>query len=158
MEERYRVTVYVAAPGTPLREGGTSLAGHVYYSINDGHGTASYGFAPQAHGASSGRGKVYDSDLREYKDPYYSRTMEISKEQYERLKDFGDRPQTHGFSTEYDGLRNSCIDFTWGALNHAGLHRTNARSVQENDFEGGLKPLTNVEYIRSIRAPFPTAS
>ncbi len=155
MEDRYRVTVYVAAPGTPLREGGTSAAGHMYYSISDGHGTASYGFAPAVHGASSGRGKVYDSDVREYKDPYYSRTMEISKEQYEKLKDFGNRPQAHGFSTDYDGLRNSCIDFTWGALNHAELHRTNPQSVQEKNFEGGIKPLTNVEYIRSIRAPFP---
>lgn len=36
MEDRYRVTVYVAAPGTPLREGGTSAAGHMYYSISDG--------------------------------------------------------------------------------------------------------------------------
>lgn len=155
MEDRYQVTVYVAAPGTPLREGGTSAAGHMYYSISDGHETASYGFAPAVHGASSGRGKVYDSDVREYKEPYYSRTMEISKEQYEKLKDFGNRPQAHGFSTDYDGLRNSCIDFTWGALNHAGLHRTNTRSVQEKNFEGGIKPLTNVEYIRSIPDPFP---
>jgi len=74
MEERYQVTVYVAAPGTPLREGGTSAAGHMYCSISDGHGTASHGFAPAVHGASSGRGKVFDSDLCEYKEPYYSHT------------------------------------------------------------------------------------
>ncbi|CRD60853.1 conserved hypothetical protein [Stenotrophomonas maltophilia] len=27
--------------------------------------------------------------------------------------------------------------------------------MQDKDFQGGLKPLSNVEYIRSIRAPFP---
>lgn len=155
MDERYRVTIYVAAPGTPLLEGGTSTAGHVYYTVDNGRESISYGFAPKEHGATTGPGKVYDSDAREYQNPFYQRTLEISKDQYEKLKGFGAAPDKHGFNTEYHGLNNSCIDFTWGALNHAGLHRTNALFMQDKDFQGGLKPLTNVEYIRSIRAPFP---
>ncbi len=155
MDERYRVTIYVAAPGTPLLEGGTSTAGHVYYTVDNGRESISYGFAPKEHGATTGPGKVYDSDAREYQNPFYQRTLEISKDQYEKLKEFGATPDKHGFNTEYHGLNNSCIDFTWGALNHAGLHRTNALFMQDKDFQGGLKPLTNVEYIRSIRAPFP---
>lgn len=155
MDERYRVTIYVAAPGTPLLEGGTSTAGHVYYTVDNGRESISYGFAPKEHGATTGPGKVYDSDAREYQNPFYQRTLEISKDQYEKLKEFGAAPDKHGFNTEYHGLNNSCIDFTWGALNHAGLHRTNALFMQDKDFQGGLKPLTNVEYIRSIRAPFP---
>lgn len=155
MDERYRVTIYVAAPGTPLLEGGTSAAGHVYYTVDDGRESISYGFAPKEHGATTGPGKVYDSDAREYQNPFYRRTLEISKDQYEKLKEFGAAPDKHGFNTEYHGLNNSCIDFTWGALNHAGLHRTNVLLMQDKTFEGGLKPLSNVEYIRSIRAPFP---
>ncbi|HDS1581572.1 TPA: hypothetical protein QEL15_003688 [Stenotrophomonas maltophilia] len=158
MDERYRVTIYVAAPGTPLLEGGTSAAGHVYYAVDNGRESISYGFAPKEHGATTGPGKVYDSDAREYQNPFYQRTLEISKDQYEKLREFGAAPDKHGFNTEYHGLNNSCIDFTWGALNHAGLHRTNALFMQDKDFQGGLKPLTNVEYIRSIRAPFPDSA
>ncbi len=32
----YTVTVYVAAPGTPLARGGTSAAGHMYLSVEHG--------------------------------------------------------------------------------------------------------------------------
>ena len=156
MENRYTVTVYVAAPGTPLRvpSGGASAAGHVYYSISEGGEEKSYGFAPAKHGESSGPGKVYDTDVKDYKDPYYFRTMEISKEQYDKLQAFGSNPAKHGFDMEYCGATNSCIDFTWGALNHAGLHRDRLFG-KDKDYEGALKPLDNVRDIKNIDAPFP---
>ncbi len=118
----------------------------------------SFGFAPIEHGVVTGPGMVYNNDAEQYKDPYYTRTMEISKRQYDKLVEFGTKPGEHGFSTEYHGVENSCIDYTWGALNHAGLHRTNLLFMQDKSFEGGLKPLSNVEYIRSIRAPFPDSA
>lgn len=155
MDARYTVSIFVAAPGTPLQDGGTSAAGHVYYEISNGRTKASYGFAPIEHGVVTGAGMVYDSDAGQYQQPFYTRTMEVSKEQYEKLKEFGDSPDAHGFSTEYHGATNSCIDFTWGALNHAGLYRTNMLFQKDKDFEGELKPLSNEEPIRSIRAPFP---
>lgn len=156
MEKRYTATVYVAAPGTPLTvpAGGTSAAGHVYYSISDGAEEKSYGFAPAEHGQSSGPGKVYETDVKDYKDPRYSRTMEISKEQYDKLQEFGKAPAKHGFDMEYAGASNSCIDFTWGALNHAGLHRESVLGKDKN-YEGALKPLDNIRDIKSIEAPFP---
>ena len=154
-EKRYTATVYVAAPGTPLAlSGGTSLPGHVYYSVNDGQVTNSYGFAPATHGESSGPGKVYDKDNKDYKDPRYSRTMEISKEQYDKLQAFGRDPAKHGFDMQYGGASNSCIDFTWGALNHAGLHRDTLLGKDKN-YEGAVKPLDNIRDIKSIDAPFP---
>jgi len=155
MADRYTLSVYVAAPGTPLRTGGTSAAGHVYYSISNGLETTSYGFAPIAHGAVSGPGEVGNRDVEDYKAPFYVRTMEISKEQYGKLRDYGAMPDEFGFNKQYNGASNSCIDFTWGALNHAGLHRTNLVFMQDRDFEGSLKPLSNQQYIRSIRAPYP---
>ena len=156
MEKRYTATVYVAAPGTPLTvpAGGTSAAGHVYYSISDGGEEKSYGFAPATHGQSSGPGKVYETDVKDYKDPRYARTMEISKEQYDKLQAFGKDPARHGFDMEYGGATNSCIDFTWGALNHAGLHRDTLLG-KDKDYEGALKPLDNILDIKSIDAPFP---
>lgn len=42
-ETHYTVTIYVAAPGTPLAGGGTSAAGHVYYSVSDGKITIATG-------------------------------------------------------------------------------------------------------------------
>lgn len=43
MADRYTLSIYVAAPGTPLRAGGTSDAGHVYYGISDGAKTSAMG-------------------------------------------------------------------------------------------------------------------
>ncbi|MCC5099448.1 XVIPCD domain-containing protein [Xanthomonas campestris] len=154
-ETHYTVTIYVAAPGTPLAGGGASAAGHVYYSVSDGKNNNSYGFAPLTHGESSGPGGVSTTDVADYKDPYYSRTLEISKDQYETLKAFGRDAAGHGFNMEYAWKENSCIDFTWSALNQAGLHRRNVFVMTDKDFEGQLKPLSNVEDIKSIKAPIP---
>nr|WP_227254316.1 XVIPCD domain-containing protein [Xanthomonas vasicola]MDO6949005.1 hypothetical protein [Xanthomonas vasicola]MDO6961012.1 hypothetical protein [Xanthomonas vasicola]MDO6969807.1 hypothetical protein [Xanthomonas vasicola] len=153
-EKRYAVTVYVAAAGTPLMAGGTSFGGHMYYSIDDGATVKSYGFSPVKHGAASGPGRVSFNEVDTYKDPYYSRTMEVSKEQYEKLEDFGANPAKSGFNMHYNGADNSCIDFTWDALNHAGLHRMTKKGV-DKVFEGALRPAENVDDVRSIPAPMP---
>lgn len=150
----YTVTVYVAAPGTPLRSGGTSAAGHMYLSVAHDGVTKSYGFAPIRHGASSGPGDVTHGDVDDYVKPYYARTMEITKAQYDKIRAYGEHPEKHGFDKEYGGLSNSCIDFTWGALNHAGLHRK-ALIGNEATYEGALRPLSNKSEIESIPAPFP---
>ena len=157
MDARYTVSIYVAAPGTPLLKGGTSAAGHVYYEVSQGVERTSFGFAPIEHGVTSGPGKVYLSDADEYQKPFYKRTLEIGREQYDKLMEFGNDPKARGFNMNYEGATNSCIDFTWGALNHAGLHRRNMLFMQDKDFEGSLKPLSNQEFIRSIRAPVPAS-
>ena len=107
------------------------------------------------NGSSRGLGRVSDTDVRDYKDPYYSRTLEVSREQYEKLRAFGEAPQKSGFDMQYSGATNSCIDFTWGALNHAGLHRKSTLGVGDKNFEGELKPLQNEDSIKSIPAPVP---
>lgn len=155
MNGNYTVTIYVAAPGTPLSSGGTSAAGHMYFQVSDGALHKSFGFAPTLSGETRGPGSVRIRDVAEYEKPFYARTIEISKAQFDKLKDFGENPEVHGFNMQYNGATNSCIDFTWSALNHAGLHRRNLFLQPDRDFDGGLKPLTNIEYIRSIKAPYP---
>lgn len=155
-EAPYTVTVYVAAPGTPLKNGGTSAAGHMYLSVSHEGETRSFGFAPAVHGASSGPGAVTGGDVNNYSNPFYARTMEISREQYDKIMAYGTQSQKHGFNQEYNGFSNSCIDFTWGALNHAGIHRQ-VLSRQDTTFEGALKPLDNKREIKSIQAPFPNS-
>jgi hypothetical protein len=158
MDSPYILTIYSAAPGTPLlRETdpkAVSAAGHMYYGLSHGLERSSYGFAPIGHGSARGAGRVADNDVDNYKAPHYSRTIEVTKEQYEKLKEFGREPGKHGFDMNYNGATNSCVDFTWSALNRAGLH-TKSRSTSSTTQEGAIKPLNNIDKIKAISAPLP---
>lgn len=173
----YSLTIYTALPGTPLvdmegKPDGTSAAGHMWYSLSDGKSENSYGFAPREHGASSGPGKGFDTDTKAYQNPAYSRTLKITPEQYAKLKQFGQAGLDQDwrfFKGEYNGASNSCVDFTWGALKHAGfeIHRPQVavhdgtvvtpeyRGPIESHFDGRLKPGHNKVDIQQIVAPVP---
>lgn len=96
----------------------------MFYTTSDGSEPASYGFAPIEHGQVIGPGQVSRTDRDDYENPSYARTMEISREQFEALNAFGDAPDEFGFDKTYKDVRNNCVDFTWAALNHAGIQRT----------------------------------
>lgn len=183
---RYTVEIVIAAPGTPLvDERGvqkvvdgvpqTSGPGHMFYVL---HGpdktTRSFGFAPTEHGSMNGPGEVMKTDAAEYRNPHYSRTLEISEQQYRKLEAFGAHPDKYGFDLQYKDVRNNCVDFTWEALNHAGIERK--RSIDVNalggpagqllpdvriplDIKGagkdGFRPLRNIHGVDSIDPPFP---
>ncbi|NOT16019.1 MAG: hypothetical protein HOP21_10725 [Methylotenera sp.] len=139
------VTVNIANPGTPLAGGGTSSVGHMWYSISDGQSRPiSNGFAPneQHHGDPFAPGQIYHDDDSNYLNNDYSTTFEITQEQYDKLKDFGKNPTDYGFDTYYNGLKNSCIDFTWQALKEAGLNPTNT--------EGDLLPPWNSDELHDL--------
>lgn len=163
MDRKYTVTIYVAAPGTPLAqtpgstEKKTSTAGHVYFQTSDGNSDQSFGFSPKKEGSVRGPGHVTYGDVDHYQSPYYARTIEISKEQYEKLNSYGNAPAEHKFDMHYNGASNSCIDFTWSALNHAGLHRRNVFGHESREYEGSLKPLDNKRDIEGIAPPFPNS-
>lgn len=167
----YSVTIYVAAPGTRLRAGGESLPGHMYFSTRDSDGNvSSYGFAPKEHGSMNGPGDRVRTDVSEYIDPLYARTMEVTKDQYEKLRRFGEDPASLGFNMQYQDVRNNCVDFTWAALNHAGIHREQhivlpgvggsgpeVRLPSGVDVSGknALRPTHNIRDIQSIEDPVP---
>lgn len=165
-DKTHTVTVYVAAPGTPIQQPGSdetqrSRVGHVYYSISDGQIEQGYGFSPIESGAR-GPGRVVQNEHRTYEDPVYSRTMEISESQYDALNEFGQaglKNQGRYFNFEYHGVTNSCIDFTWAALNHAGLHLEHqlpfGHKLQDKDYEGGVKPRYNIQEFQRIPDPVP---
>lgn len=171
----YTVTVYLAPPGTLRRVGDAlipSTAGHMYYSISDGETTRSYGFSPMQTGVV-GAGEIKLNEHRVYIDPAYALTLEITREQFLKLDDYGDltyRGKNPDFNLTYNGVSNSCIDFTWAALNHAGLHarketlhfdlatgRFERRRSHElaTDFDGDVKVMDNKDDLRSIPPPFP---
>mgnify|MGYP001171456818 CR=1 FL=1 len=169
-EHVYTLTTYVAAPGTPIIDPSTglrseSLPGHMYYSVSDGVQEYGYGFAPKGHGRPIGQGEISTIDFQSYQNPVYSRTIEVTREQYDRLREFGEAglrgEQTH-FNLTYNGATNSCIDFTWGALNHAGLHRQlalpNGQSAPLTDYDGRVLPEGNIAALQTLRAPFPDST
>lgn len=90
---RYIVDIVIAAPGTPLLDPvtqqplsnpdgspQTSGPGHMFYVLRaPGKDPASYGFAPIKHGSMNGPGDIVDSDAKTYKNPHYTRSLEITK-------------------------------------------------------------------------------
>lgn len=144
--KRYTVTIYAAAPGTPLfndktglpdidKETGkqkTSLPGHMFYAISaDGGRTqTAYGFAPR-EGAERAAwysldmpGAMQKEEHKKYLNPYYARTMEITEQQYTALQKFGEKPENYGFNQKaYNLATNSCIDFTFKALKESGIYK-----------------------------------
>lgn len=168
---RYSLTIYVAAPGTPLKSGGTSLPGHMYFATEDDVGRVeSYGFAPVVHGRVNGLGGRALDDVQQYKDPLYARTVEVTKDQFDRVNEFGQDAKRFGFDMQYKDVRNNCVDFTWAALDHAGIKHQRYLSVPtfggfgpdvriptgiDGVGKGALRPAQNVKDIQSIDAPVP---
>ncbi|XFC37452.1 hypothetical protein ACEF39_000417 [Stenotrophomonas indicatrix] len=184
---RYTVEIVIAAPGTPLMDPKTGLQealdgvpqtsspGHMFYVLHaSGEPAKSFGFAPKVHGSINGPGDIMPDDADVYKDPRHTRTLEISEAQYRKLEAFGSDPEKFGFSKHYQDVRNNCVDFTWEALNHAGIERK--RSIDVNALGGpagqllpdvriplemkgggkdGYRPLRNIHGVDSIDPPFP---
>ncbi|HFS8238400.1 PAAR domain-containing protein [Proteus mirabilis] len=162
-EHKYTVTIYTAYPGTPLSDDKgspkfegfnntvrvTSSAGHMWLQIKkiNKNGTEiddiSFGFAPIDSGIY-GDGEVTENDTTHYENPYYSRTVEITKQQYDKIYEFGDLAMHNKqiyFNLYYNGITNSCIDFTWKALRHAGI-KPNVNlydSAQLSNINGNIK-------------------
>ena len=128
-----------------------------------------------------GQGKPQFEDINTYLNPAYTRTLEITEEQYGKLRDFGRNPEAFGFDLYYKDARNNCVDFTWAGLNHAGLQRTDSfdlantltfvapaagliaqqvpdirqRSDRAVDDKESFRPMRNIEAVDSIAPPFP---
>ena len=176
-EPKYVLTVYIAAPNTllfdgngrPLEKNGEiqySLPGHVFYSIsNDGDKTRqSYGFEPKPSGMMK-PGHKAENDHLKYRNPAYERRIEITKEQYEALKNFGDNPDGHGFSTaRYNAFNHSCIDFVHTALRYAKVHDAKIAHIDRVNSsprlvstDGYVKVLPNKIFFNEIKEPFPNS-
>ena len=161
MENRYTLAIYVAAPGTPTLKDGkkdTSTVGHVYYSISDGNSKMGWGFAPTIS-SPIWKGKVVDNEFNIYQNPVLERTMEITKKQYDALKDFGLHPDKHGFnSSVYNAFSNSCVDFLYTALKEGNIYH---KQVYGNDItglvdhEGAIRVPRNIEELKNIPSPIP---
>lgn len=109
---------------------------------------------------------VYRNDSSNYQGRYYTRTVEVSDEQYNAMKTFGDTAagsssswtgnnevsvtgtdgKTHTFSLFYNGLSNSCIDFTWKAMEIGGINA--------DGNEGNILPTSNKDSVEETLDAF----
>ncbi|NOS74830.1 MAG: hypothetical protein HOP36_09915 [Methyloglobulus sp.] len=87
-------------------------------------------------------GQVYNNDSEHYLTLDYTKTTAINQQQYDAIKSFADNPYSYGFEHGYDGIINSCIDFTWEAMNHGGLNPMG--------FEGNYWPTWNITAADSL--------
>lgn len=137
----YTITVKIAANGTIYHDNDTSVTGHMWYSISDGGTPLSFGFAPAKDSMPVWEGTIKTTDDDYYKTTYYTGTIVIEQWQYEQLKAFGNPNKLNNnpfdFSSFYIGTSNSCIDYTWKALNIINLN--------PSDFEGDLWPTWNAD-------------
>jgi hypothetical protein len=155
------LTINIAGRGTPLAldpfEGPKeSNVGHMWYSVTDSRGRSySYGFSP-IKGASyyrrlAGPGDVnaHGQDDSFYLRKDYSKSINITQTQYDKLVSFGDNPELFGFSKDYHFLFNSCVDFTWKALQVADLNPAG--------FQGDIWPTLNINNIEEfLVSPSPS--
>ena len=149
--KKYTLTLYIAAPGTPKTDGSKSISGHVYYSINDGSGEKGWGFSPTGFPYFNAPGHVIKDEFKIYKNPHYVRTMEITKEQYYALQEYGKYPETIADSFDskwYIATTNSCVDFTYSALRHAKIYDKKIFGLINDD--GAVKVLDNRKAFDSI--------
>ncbi|MFC6205581.1 PAAR-like domain-containing protein [Psychrobacter urativorans] len=169
------VTVHIASMGTKLAEGGESAVGHMWYELHDSKGnSSSYGFAPIEHGQAFGPGRVYKNDTSNYLDRAHMRTFEISQAQFNKMQVFGEDPNgSRGrrsrndaagvrgeyFDEKYNGIDNSCIDFTWEGLAQAGLKpKVFGMTLPGANYDGTVWPINNVLPVNMIdgkEIPYP---
>jgi hypothetical protein len=138
------ITVYIADRGTPLADGGMSSTGHMWIGLSKDGVNTYYGFAPIDHNAPIGPGDIFLDDNVAYQAYQYSRSIEVTDAQFERIFDFVDK-ETTPFDLNYNGATNSCVDFVWGAINAGGLNPDNIDpdvwpGNNQNDIDGIQNP------------------
>ena len=145
----YTLTVNIAPSLTSA-----STPGHMWYSIGDSNGNkTSFGFEPATHNAPFGQGIVESGDNNYFQGTnIFSESIQITQAEYNTLQSFGQSaieaqqsgrqiitgPNNVSFSLWYNGVTNSCIDFTWASLATIGIDEpstfTNPRLIpSENE-------------------------
>ncbi|WP_419774375.1 hypothetical protein [Halarcobacter sp.] len=149
MHEKYYIRVHIESAGTPYQEENSitkSLAGHMWFETYKKDEKES--ISDILDSGYTKRGIKYtDRDAYLGNPTYSSKEIEVTKEQYEQLKKFAIKDsqlaEKLGFGNkDYNVLTNSCIDFTWKALELAGINKSK--------FEGDLIPIYNRDELNEL--------
>ncbi|TLU81939.1 MAG: calcium-binding protein [Chlorobium sp.] len=156
------LTINEAAILTLKADGTPSVTGHMWYQLTDDNGNMnSYGFGPQGEPKAWGPGEVNRTDSSNYLDRPYTRTVWISQARYDAMKAFGEATANaapdswvavkdingnyQSFQLHYNGFFNSCIDYTWKAMEVGGLNPGNG--INPGGYQGTLVPQFNSERV-----------
>jgi hypothetical protein len=115
------------------------MARYMWYLLSDGSSSQCYGFGA-VDSTPIDDGRVFGNDDIVYQFTIYTATIVIEKWQYDQLIVFGGNPNYYGFSTaNYYANFHSCVDFTWKALELAGIN--------PSGFEGDILPDNNGDNV-----------
>lgn len=150
---KYTITINVERPGVGYTDSkgntSSSIAGHMWLLGTDASGNQTQaGFGPknQKTGIMPVAGDVQRNDASAYAgDPYYSKTFEVTKAQYDLFMAYQVRPENFGFDKDfYFAPTNSCVDFTFKYLAMAGINGTGT--------QGNLTPMTSVSLLQEMNS------
>ncbi|MFA5453970.1 MAG: hypothetical protein WC272_01475 [Sulfurimonas sp.] len=147
MATTHYVRVHIESAGTPVNNGilPISPTGHMWYETyqKDENGNIITDSQQNAGYTLDG---IVNNDKENYLgDPAYSsKEILLTQEQFNKLQDFGNPDKTlaaeYGFGNDdYWVHSNSCIDYTWKALELAGLNPSGT--------EGALWPSANASLL-----------
>ena len=147
------LTVSIYGRGAPLSDGSSSMAGHMFYTVEDNGVKSTYGFNPANPPSGYGPGHVTTDDASHYLGaPFFEKQIDVSDDRFRILKAFGDQAVANPgglvdvdgtiFNQHYNAFTNSCIDFTMSALGAAGLNPYGLLS--------SMWPTTNSELIGDL--------
>jgi hypothetical protein len=102
---------------------------------NDNGEFISGGFAPEKDSMPiwTGTVKRYDYLNYDFGDGDYQRAIAINDEQFQILKSFINDPAAFNFDMNYNAASNSCIDFTYKALEIAGINTDKEQDDDSSD-------------------------
>ncbi|MSN97132.1 hypothetical protein F1B92_08165 [Campylobacter sp. FMV-PI01] len=140
------LTIKVAPQGAGFGDTSVSVAGHVWYSLTDENGkTYSYGF--NSKNVSTTDDEDYSNNG--YLGKIYEKKINITNDEFKEMKKFGDYYSRNSnekpnldFNLEYNFYNNSCVNFTWKAMESAGLN--------PNGFKGNKTPIENINNFEKI--------
>jgi hypothetical protein len=132
------IIVNIAPAGHPLNGGGTSLGGHMWFTLPNG---TTLGYSPEG---------VISSDGATYAPGYLSYPINLTSEQWNNFQNFINDPGAFGFLRYgYDPFSHSCVDFVDEGLIAAGL--------VPNNYRGNTWPWSNRNPIDAIKSLFGMA-
>lgn len=149
------MTIHIADRGTPRADNTVAMVGHMWFTLENGAGKSKdYGFSQNRRITPANshpikklfsKGEVYHDDSQTYLQTSLSKKILLSQEQFEKIKAFSDAPDKHGFEKQYNAFTNSCVDFVWIALRHAGITATS--------HDGDIWPKHNIDDVENIGKP-----
>ena len=123
-DEKLSVTIHVA----DLNRGGAythSQLDQMWYELSDGKSpAASFGLVHDVEGQGQpfAIGQISFMDRTTMQKRIYSRTVAVSRQEFDSMQNFAFNPTAAGFDLQYVGPKNRGVAFTWKAMELADMN------------------------------------